>query len=225
MWLWSRRLLRLGSRRSTNDRLITHSFPSGNDQEGALWVELPRSKLLFRKGQPSAGFSDAVTSALDGPAPKERHVTRCAHTAASLPSRPQVLGSTRIHSGLKVCKDRPNPARCARGSARLSQGFCRYDAGRDGDRDRVRQVYAAQFVACRIQIRFDAGERQIQNPGNVVVSLASRRPDQNSSSLFDSSTGSGASLKLMPAAESIKTAIGCNFTIFRDLYLAQSSFE
>jgi hypothetical protein len=42
----------------------------------------------------------------------------------------------------------------------------------------VRQIYAAQFVARRIQIRFDAGERQIQNPGDVVVSLASRGPDQ-----------------------------------------------
>jgi hypothetical protein len=63
-------------------------------------------------------------------------------------------------------------------STRLSQGFCRYDSSRDGDRDRVRQVYAAQFVARRIQIRFDAGERQIQNPGNVVVCLASRGPDQ-----------------------------------------------
>jgi hypothetical protein len=64
------------------------------------------------------------------------------------------------------------------GSTWLSQGFCRYDSSRDGDSDRVRQVYAAQFVARRIQIRFDAGKRQIQNPGNVVVRLASRRPDQ-----------------------------------------------
>ena len=48
---------------------------------------------------------------------------------------------------------------------------------------------------------------------------------RHSSSLFDSSTGSDVSLKLMPAAESIKTAIGCNFTIFRDLYSAQSSFK
>jgi hypothetical protein len=47
--------------------------------------------------------------------------------------------------------------RCA-WSTRLSQGFCWYDFGGDGDRDRVGQIYAAQFVARRIQIRFDAGE-------------------------------------------------------------------
>ena len=35
-------------------------------------------------------------------------------------------------------------------SDRLSQGFRRDDSSRDGDRDRVRQVYAAQFVARRI---------------------------------------------------------------------------
>ena len=73
---------------------------------------------------------------------------------------------------------RKNAAPDGCGSAWLSQGLCRYDATRDGDRDRVRQVYTAQFVARRIQIRFDAGERQIQNPGDVVVRLASRRPDQ-----------------------------------------------
>ena len=65
-----------------------------------------------------------------------------------------------------------------RGSNWLSQGFCWYDFSGDSDRDRMRQIYAAQFVARRIQIRLDACERQIQNPGNVVVCLASRRPDQ-----------------------------------------------
>src|SRR5208282_3170976 len=48
---------------------------------------------------------------------------------------------------------------------------------------------------------------------------------RHSSSLFDSSIGSDVSLKLLAAAESIKTAIRCNFTIFRDLYSAQSAFE
>jgi hypothetical protein len=88
------------------------------------------------------------------------------------------LVSTRIHSGLKSYKDETNAARYALESAGLSQGFRRYDASHNGEGDRVRQVYAAQFVARRIQIPLYAGKRQIQNPGNVVVSLASRRPDQ-----------------------------------------------
>ena len=87
------------------------------------------------------------------------------------------------------------------------------------------QVHALGHGNGRIEIALYAGERQIQDPGNVVICLASRRPDQTSSTLFDSSTGSGVSLKFMAAAESIKTAIGCNFTVFRDLYAAQSSFE
>ena len=62
--------------------------------------------------------------------------------------------------------------------SRLAHDFCGDDSRRDGDGDRVRQVYAAQFVARRIQIPLYAGERQIQKPGNVVICLASRRPDQ-----------------------------------------------
>ena len=65
-----------------------------------------------------------------------------------------------------------------RRSARLSQDFRWYDSSRDGDGDCVRQVYAAQFVPGRIQIPLYAGERQIQKPSNVMICLASRRPDQ-----------------------------------------------
>ena len=110
-------------------------------------------------------------------------------------------------------------------SNRLSQRFRRYDSSRDGDCDRVRQVYAAQFVPRRIQIGLYAGERQIQNPSDVVICLASRGPDQTLLLSFRQFDRPGVSLKLMPAAESIKTAIGWSLTIFRDLYSAHSSFE
>jgi hypothetical protein len=118
-----------------------------------------------------------------------------------------------------------NAAPDARGSTRLSQCFCRYDASRDGDRDSVRQVYAAQFVARRIQIGLYASERQIQNPGNVVVSLASRRPDQTLLLSFRQFDRLGRQFEIDPAAELINTSIGYNFTICCDLYSAQSSFE
>jgi hypothetical protein len=42
----------------------------------------------------------------------------------------------------------------------------------------MRQVYAAQFVARRIEIGLHAGKRQIQKPRDVVICLSSRRPDQ-----------------------------------------------
>ena len=63
-------------------------------------------------------------------------------------------------------------------SSRPSQRFRRYDSSRDGDCDRVRQVYAAQFVPRRIQIGLHAGERQIQKRGDVVKCFSSRSPDE-----------------------------------------------
>ena len=78
----------------------------------------------------------------------------------------------------KIERTTRNTAGDAHRSRRLSQRFRRYDSSRDGDGDCVRQVYAAQFVARRIQIGLHAGERQIQKPGDVVICLASRRPDQ-----------------------------------------------
>ena len=56
---------------------------------------------------------------------------------------------------------RETPPAMRRVNTRLSQGFCWYDLGGDSDRDRVRQVYANEFVARRIQIGLYASERQI----------------------------------------------------------------
>jgi hypothetical protein len=80
----------------------------------------------------------------------------CSSASPRVPS----LGFDPNSLGSEVLQGRGEtpPAR-RRGSTGLSQGFCRYDASRDGDRDRVRQVYAAQFVARRIQIGLYAGER------------------------------------------------------------------
>ena len=99
-------------------------------------------------------------------------------------SQPSVAASTRSLKSSSpatstiVKDDAKCGRRCARAQAGYLSDFRRYDSSRDGDGDRVRQVYAAQFVARRIQIGLHAGERQIQNPGDVVICLASRRPDQ-----------------------------------------------
>jgi hypothetical protein len=138
--------------KETAFRNLVHTRFSQDQARRALRVELPRSEFLCRKDHLSGVFWTPATT------------RDFAHSTS-----PRVWSPTRR---------RQNATRDARGSTRLSQGFCWYDSSGDGDRDRVGQIYAAQFVARRIQICFDAGERQIQNPSNVVVSLASRRPDQ-----------------------------------------------
>src|ERR1700677_3204159 len=84
-----------------------------------------------------------------------------------------------------------------------------------------------QLNLWRVVSRYDftLANELYRSPAIAVYIFPPAAQNRHSSSLFDSSTGSVVSLKLMPAAESIKTAIGCNFTIFRDLYFAQSSFE
>ena len=106
-------------------------------------------------------------------------------------------------------------------SSRPSQRFRRYHSSRDGDCDRVRQVYAAQFVPRRIQIGLHAGERQIQKPGDVVICLASRRPDQTFLFSFRQLNRLWRQFEIDASGKvRSKTAIGCSFAILRDLYFS-----
>ena len=59
---------------------------------------------------------------------------------------------------------------------RVISGPERDDPGRKGDRRRVGQIHAPQFVAGPIQMRFHATKGQAKDFRDLLIRLPSRRP-------------------------------------------------
>ena len=148
--------------------LVTGDCPNRVSQLPALGLGRPTSiiascrrvpRLLHPSPCSDRSNADGYRGRGRGDPPVCRAAAPCRPPAraqrAGLDTDAEAVVAFDIHDRKRRCETRP--AMRTR-SNRLSQGFCRYDASRDGDRDRVRQVDAAQFMARRIQIGLYAGE-------------------------------------------------------------------